>query len=149
MRAIKIDSENRNITEISISDVERMQLKDMQAVVGGYICLAFNFPDNKHSLFVDDDGLLNNPQFFFKHDFYPQPLAGNAIIVGMSLKGGETRECKLDIKEVWNRVQFYTLTEVQAFIREGSADYNTYITTSDGTREVYHRDLGAFDKGEK
>lgn len=151
MRAIKIDSKNRIITEVDINDLE-----DMQKIVEGYICLAFDHPDAKHSCFVNDEGLLNSPQYFFAfllNDFCTQPFAGDGIIVGGNEEGDNT-PCTLDIEELKKSIYWFTLPEVQFFIREGMVDYNTYYTPLDEhlkpiseRRElITTRHLGAFDK---
>ena len=147
MRAIKIDSENRTITEIDI-DSARDGYLGMKEVVGGIICTAYHYPDRKATCFVNDEGLLNNPQHFFLSKYYPQPLAGNAIIVGT--RGPETVECKLNLQEVIDTTKFFTLAEVQKLIRVGLVNFDTTVTSMDtGITEVTQKiDLGAFDKKE-
>ncbi len=141
MKAIKIDSQNKKITEIDIA----ANYTDMQKVVEGYICLAFDYPDKKNSCYVNDEGMLNNPEFFFFSKNYPKPLAGNAIIVGTSL-GGNLKSCNLDIDEVEKDIKFFTLREVQRMIRCGLVNYNTYITTEKGTEVLRVIDLDAFKR---
>lgn len=143
MRAIKIDSINRTISEIEITK----SYKDLQAIVDGTITIAFYYPDQKHICFVNDEGLLNNPTHFFLSKQYPQPLAGNAVIVG-NTPNGNSKDCKLTIDEVKDSIKFLTLLEVQIMIRKGEADYNTYFKSSDGVTLVTRRDLGAFDQSD-
>ena len=139
MRAIKIDSENRMISEVEIKDY-----KDMQSIVNGCICLAFDYPGEKNACYVDDEGILKNPEFFFAVPYYPQPFAGNGIIVGMG-RYGDIKKCQLNIDDVRKEIKFFTLKEIQHMISRGSVDYNTYITTIEGTSILSKNDLGAFD----
>lgn len=141
MRAIKIDALNRTIIEIDINGY-----KDMQAAVEGCICLAFDYPDDKHSCYINDEGLLCSPQHFFVSKFVRQPFAGNGIIVG-NTPTGNTKACTLKLDDVKNSILFLTLDQVQELIRAGAVDYSTYITTSDGVCEkISTIDLGAFNK---
>jgi hypothetical protein len=39
------------------------------------------------AIFVDDNGLLNNPVRFFKYAGYEQPLAGKGLILGSDAEG--------------------------------------------------------------
>lgn len=141
MLVIKIDSENRTITEIEIS----RKLESLQEIVEGYICLAFDYPNEKHCCFVNDEWLFNNPKFFFESDFGHQPFAGNGVIVGLNSKG-DSVDCKLTVEEVKKSIKFYSIEEIQERIRNKDINYNAYMTTSDGTKLIREINLGAFDK---
>jgi hypothetical protein len=85
MKAFLIDSIAREIRE-----VEYTALEQMQSFVGGYIGLVPTRCIGRGDvLFVDDDG-LNKPQagWFMLAD-YPQPLAGNGLIVGAEQEDDE------------------------------------------------------------
>ncbi|VVC76013.1 hypothetical protein AQUSIP_13140 [Aquicella siphonis] len=140
MRAIKIDVTNCTVTEVDVSN-----LKDKQAIVDGYICVGFEYPDGKHVCYVNDEGLLNNPQHFFASKYGYQPYAGNGVIVGSTLTGNDS-PCTLTLDEVKASIRFLPLDDVQHLIRVGTVDYGTYITDSTGTRKISSIDLGAFDK---
>jgi hypothetical protein len=106
MRAIKIDSLNRAITEI-----ENTGLESLQAAVSGYITIAYDYPDGS-TCFVNDEGLFtaNN---FFSSKFGHQPFAGNGIIVGPVDNEGESTECTLTIEEIKASTKFLSPLEVQ------------------------------------
>lgn len=142
MRAIKIDSKNSTIIEIEIKGYE-----EVRDAVDGCICLAFDYPNNKHSCYVNDEGLLNNPEFFFVSKFGAQPFAGNGVIMG-STPSGNFRTCKLNLDDVKNSIKFLTLDQIQHLIRIGAIDYSTYIYTSEGKNKIYSVNLGAFNKKE-
>lgn len=142
MRAIKIDSENRVVSEIELDKSD--SLKSMQEIVGGYICQAMEF-DKRDTLFVNDDGLLDNPQHFFWFEGLHQPLAGNGVITGCNANGN-TVAVKMKIEQVLSTIRWLTLAEIQAFIRSGRVNYNTYLTVEGKEPELLSTvDLGAFD----
>ena len=141
MRAIKIDSKNRTITEININNLD-----DMQQVVEDWICTGFNFPDDQNTCYVNDEGLLESPEHFFVHKDGHQPFAGNGLIIGFNPYTGENEACTLNLEEVKDDVQFLTLWQVQLLVRHGIVDYNAYMTTEDGTEKIATVDLGAFDE---
>lgn len=59
--------------------------------------------DDNHTIFVDDEGLLYNPEHFFLFEGYDQPLAGRGLILGTD-EDGESVDCKLDEEWVRERV---------------------------------------------
>ena len=77
MKCYHVNSETR-----TIAVREFVGLKDMQELVGGYIEVAYVYP-NGDTLYVDEEGLLKQPQFWFKlKQRRDQPFAGNAVLVG-------------------------------------------------------------------
>lgn len=131
MKGILIDAKNREIKEIEYSDFD-----DLKKIMGIQWAQGLSVLPKKHTLYIDEEGLLNNPEHFFIIDGYPQPLAGNGAIP----------KCKFTVDEVGLMVRFLTLDQVQAGIRARVIDYSTYLTTSAGTEKIATIDLGAFDK---
>lgn len=149
MRAIHIDSTNKTIKEIELSNNSDMRYREIRDLVGGCLAIAFYYPGDKNLCYVNDDGLLNNPQCFFKSDLYPNPLAGSGVIVGNSV-AGNTVACRLKIDDVIKQTKFLSLVEVQEMIRNGEADFNSYFMASDGRMEIISIiDLGAFNETKK
>jgi len=140
MRAILIDAENRDIREIEYKTFE-----ELKKIMGIEWAQAVNCLPKRHACYIDEEGLLNNPQHFFIIDGYPQPLAGNGAIVGTNNHGDDTN-CKLDLDFIQQRVHFLSLKDVQAGIRMGIVDYGTYITTSKGTEKISEITLNAFEE---
>jgi hypothetical protein len=56
-------------------------------------------------LYVDEEGLLTPGKNFFVFDGYPQPIAGNGIIIGHDGKG-DTISATTPLELVWHRVGF-------------------------------------------
>jgi hypothetical protein len=86
-KAYWIDSENKSITE-----VESSSLADMRRHIGGHIEIAFLHP-NGDVLYVDEEGLLKNPEHWFRYSHRTdQPFAGNGLLVGREVEGDEYPE---------------------------------------------------------
>jgi len=74
MRAIVIKSRNRTVVEIDLVPT----LDRLQQIVGGLIEPVEQGLDDEHHCYVNEEGLLDNPQHFFMLTDGHQPLAGNA-----------------------------------------------------------------------
>lgn len=85
MKAIKIDAENRTVEEVEISG-----LADMQKAVGGFIQVGHSFQTSPDVIYVDEEGLLKDPENFFLIKNDSKALAGNGLIVGTNLLTGES-----------------------------------------------------------
>lgn len=48
---------------------------------------AARFNDVGDCVYIDDEGLLRPNRFFFAIDGYPQPLAGNGLVLGCNAEG--------------------------------------------------------------
>jgi hypothetical protein len=109
-KVIFIDSTNRTVTTRQCSS-----LKDLQALVGGYIESAHRF-NNEDDLYVNDEGLMGKPEFFFLLKGANHPLAGNGIIVGCDDNGSST-DHKTSIGEISSTVSFFTRLEVSTLTK--------------------------------
>lgn len=104
MRAIVINAKDRTITAI---DIDR-SLKSLQQIVGGMIEPVTQGLDEFHHCYVNEEGLLNNPQHFFMFRDGHQPLAGNGVILS-STEDGDEAPCTLLLDWVRERVTFMDL----------------------------------------
>ena len=91
MKAILINALEGTVTEIEMKN----SIEEMQRLIGCevFTTVPLRLPDCD-MLFVDDEGLLHNPgaKGWFKIFNYPQPLAGNGLIVGHTADG-HARDC--------------------------------------------------------
>lgn len=62
--------------------------------------------DDKHSIYIDDEGLFREDQAFFKLKGYPQPLQGKGLILGIDYETGESVPPTLSLEDVNARVHF-------------------------------------------
>lgn len=107
MKAYFIDSENRTITETEIKNWQEISPKigcELFTIVG---------MENSDSLYVDDEGLLKPQNNFFLYSEYPQPLAGNGIVLGTNDEG-ESVEPKISLDELKSKITF--MNRAQAYI---------------------------------
>ena len=94
LRAILIDPFLRVISEVNVDN-------DLQSFydILNIRTLAMVNIDNTNSLYIDDNGLLNNDNSLFEIASYAQPLAGRALVVAHN-EEGETIETTLNIDQI-------------------------------------------------
>jgi len=94
LRAILIDPLLRVISEVNVDN-------DLQSFydILNIRTLAMVNIDNTNSLYIDDNGLLNNDNSLFEIASYAQPLAGRALVVAHN-EEGETIETTLNIDQI-------------------------------------------------
>jgi hypothetical protein len=105
MRAIVIKSRNRTVVEIDLVPT----LDRLQQIVGGLIEPVEQGLDDEHHCYVNEAGLLDNPQHFFMLTDRHQPLAGNGIILA-STEDGDEAPCRLPLEWVKECVTFMDST---------------------------------------
>lgn len=113
MRAIKIDSLNKIVSEIEID--EENSLSGMQGVVDGLIEFAFELK-NGDTLFVNEEGLFSATTFFEIKGAH-QPFAGNGVIVGTNFSTGETVDAESSLDEIRSMVSFLSVEQVREKFR--------------------------------
>jgi Domain of unknown function (DUF3846) len=99
MRAIVIDPAARTVEEIDTDG----SLASLQEVVGG--CIEYVAVHDNHHCYVNEEGLLEQPEHFFMFDGGHQPLAGRGIILSSTPEGDEA-PCGLPLDWVSQRVSF-------------------------------------------
>jgi hypothetical protein len=104
MRAIVINPKDRTITETDIDG----SLKTLQQIVGGMIEPVSQGLDDNHHCYVNEEGLVGDPQYFFMFGDGHQPLAGNGVILAET-EDGEEAPCTLALDWVKERVTFMDL----------------------------------------
>ncbi len=113
MRAIIINSKDRAITETDIDG----SLKILQQIVGGLIEPVLEGLDENHHCYVNEEGLLDRPQYFFMFKDGHQPLAGNGVILSSTDDGGEA-PCILSLDWLKERVSFMDLRSARQWARD-------------------------------
>ena len=98
MQAILIDPFTETIELVDYSgdykDIYTLLECDLFATV--YI-------DDCDTIYVDDEGLYQEPQRFFQYKGMPQPLAGRGLILGTDEEGDST-DCLLTVEQVRDMV---------------------------------------------
>lgn len=106
MKCLVIDAVNRTIREDEYSG----DYKDIYRLGGFDLMTAIALDDKGETLFIDDEGLLKEDlnDCFLLHgpDFnYPQPLAGNGVILGTN-EEGESVDTALTVETMQRNVLF-------------------------------------------
>jgi hypothetical protein len=112
MRAIIVNAQDRTITETEIDG----SLKSLQRIVGGLITPVYDGLDEHHHCYVNDEGLLDQPEHFFMFKDGHQPLAGNGVILA-STDDGDEAACTLALEWVKDRVTFMDLAAAHHWAR--------------------------------
>ena len=110
MKAYLINSETKTITPVDYNG----DYKTIYMLIG---CDLFDIVyaesgGHRISVFVDDEGLLNNPQHFFMLDGWAQPLAGNGLVLGDADEEGETLAAPDDL-DLSPTITFLSLQQVR------------------------------------
>ena len=113
MCAIVIKSRNRTVVEIDLVPT----LDRLQQTVGGLIDPVEQGLDDEHHCYVNEEGLLDNPQHLFMLTDGHQPLAGNGIILA-STEDGDEAPCRLPLEWVKERVTFMDFYAVRRWCQD-------------------------------
>lgn len=127
MRAILIDPVLESITEVEYNNDYRQIYEWLSDKPNSLEVSTFDtvMIDQRNCIFVDGDGLLKDPRYFFKFKGYPQPLAGRGLILGIR-RDGESASASIAIDIVKSKVSFIR-THVKGFTQEeGVTEHPTF-----------------------
>lgn len=113
MKMILIDAFNRKIRQID----REPKLETYYELIG---CRTIDavYLENQNVGYVDDEGLLSNPQHFFHiPGIIPYPLAGNMVIIGTDDQGNDVAP-HISADDISPIIQFMTIDEVRQFVAE-------------------------------
>ena len=89
-----------------ISQVEVGEYTDIYKHCGYETFTCVGLPQEKETLYVDDEGLINGTDFGFSIEGYQDPLFGNGLILG-SRSNGDSKDTDLTLEEVANSVRCF------------------------------------------
>lgn len=115
MKAILIDVEAQELRYVDVIKENGSSLQSMYDQIGCDLVEVINI-DDQNDLFVDEEGLLklDENSKFFLYDGFPQPLAGNGLILGLEANEGETIATTLTLEEVAEKVIFADIQTLKA-----------------------------------
>lgn len=102
MKAILIDPKERSITEVEYHD------GNLEEIVDLLDCRLIDFVQtyiNGDGLYIDDEGMLIEDQYFFKHINSDYPLAGKALVIGIG-EQGETIAPLCSVEDLEDHITF-------------------------------------------
>jgi len=114
LRALHLNAHAKTIIEVQID--AKNTLKEMQDAVGGLIEVGFDWPDNRHTAYVNEEGMFGEHEDWVLIQGAPNPFKGNAIICGFNPKNGETVGCLLTLEEVKGKVKFLDTGTARLYI---------------------------------
>ena len=106
-KAILIDTANKEMREILVSGYQDL-LKYLKCET---LAVGMRLP-NGDTLYIDDEGLLINPELFFMIRGNDRPMAGNGVIIGCDGGGND-----VDYKSASVEVAFLTREEIEPFVQ--------------------------------
>ena len=107
MKAIKIDAVNKTVTEVLID----RGIEPIYTALGCQCFTTVRAFESSDVIYCDDEGLFNDPQHFFTIGNYPEPIAGNGLILGTTYSGG-SQDCEIDLESVKNDIIFLSRNDV-------------------------------------
>jgi hypothetical protein len=110
MKAYKIDVKNREVKQIEIGE----HYTEISKEIGCDIFSAPHIMKDNDTLYCDDEGLLKPVDGFFLLESYPQPIAGNGLILGTDDEG-ESVDAKIDLETLKSRVKFMNANEAYQY----------------------------------
>ena len=96
IQAVKIDVVAQTIALIDIPETNT--LKSLYEHIHCQTVSGFDL-DGLHLCYIDDEGLLTQPEGYFQFPDFKHPLAGNAVIVGTNFRTGNDTSVKRDLLE--------------------------------------------------
>jgi hypothetical protein len=113
MRALLIDPILRTITEVDHNKDFRQIYEYLSDPANGLKVSDFDSVriDQINVVYVDGEGLLKDPKYFFILKHYPSPLAGRGLVLGVS-RSGNTIATTLTIKTLTPLITYIDDLEV-------------------------------------
>lgn len=118
MRAILINPETKTVEEVEFDFdlASGRTYRKINELIGASLFTVVELlhldDGTSETLYVDDEGLLNDPKHFFKWKRYHQPLAGKGLILGTDAEG-ECIATTLELDFVKGEVEFPSIEFVR------------------------------------
>jgi hypothetical protein len=84
--AILIDAIAQTVTAVELQAEDR--LRELYKLINCQTISGFDL-DSFHYCYIDDEGLLSEPEGYFMLPQFSHPIAGNAVIVGTKHRTGD------------------------------------------------------------
>lgn len=115
VKAILICPFSRTVTEVQHNAKNYRHICELlshpEHPVDCFTCVSINDVD---AIYVDDNGLMNDPKKFFLWRGYQQPMAGRGLILGTD-QDGETIGTGMTVEQVVEKVRFSDSLRVAGF----------------------------------
>ncbi len=111
MKAYLIDPFQQNVTEVEFNG----DYREIYKLIACDCFTTVRINAQGDVIFLDDEGLLHGPTDFFKHDSYPDPLAGKGLVLGTDAEGDSVAP-NISFEELKAQVQFGDLVRINGAI---------------------------------
>ena len=101
-----IDPEARTVTNVKVDVKDGSGIEDIYRHLGVDCFDLARINRHGDAVFVDDEGLLKDPEYFFAIEGYPEKLAGRGLVLGCDARG-ETVSPVASFDSVKRGVKFY------------------------------------------
>ena len=95
MKGVLVDPYLKTIENVEINDWTDIK-KHLQCDIfssGGY-------DEGGDAIYVNDEGLYTETEFWYAPDIYPYPYAGRVLFLGINRSNGESQDSFLDAEDV-------------------------------------------------
>jgi hypothetical protein len=113
MKSISINSENREVKEVTLADT----LNDSYALIGNHCSMVQTgeYINPTDAIMVDEEGYFKEGLcgFFYGDNFY----YGNAVVWGMNPEDGDDADCSVSAEDILSKIQWvdaYTAIRIRA-----------------------------------
>jgi hypothetical protein len=120
MKAYLIDPQAKTVTEVHYNG----DFHQIYELIEVELFTVVTIDDIGNAVFIDDEGLLNNPRYFFKLAGYLQPLAGKGLVLGTD-DDGESVEPTISLEDVRGMVSFLEAS-VQGFVESDTEEETAF-----------------------
>lgn len=95
MKGVLVDPYTRTIENVEVGDWRDIQ-KHLQCSVFG----SGGYDEGGDAIYVNDEGLYEETEFWYAPDVYPYPYAGRVLFLGINRANGESQDAWLDAEDV-------------------------------------------------
>lgn len=126
IKGLLIDPINKKVTEVEFEH----SLDEIYKLIN---CDTFAVPfifSNNDSLFVDDEGLLKDPEHFFMISEYGRPIAGMGLILGTDEEGESVSAKTKEIEVLWmtrNETRLWARSEQESVDKLRKSEMGDFV----------------------
>ena len=86
-----------------LKTIENVEVKDWRDIQKHLQCGTFGsggYDEGGDAIYVNDEGLYEETEFWYAPDVYPYPYAGRVLFLGINRSNGESQDAWLDAEDV-------------------------------------------------
>lgn len=95
MKAVLVDPYLKTIENVEVNDYTDIS-KHLQCEIFG----SGGYDEGGDAIYVNDNGLAEETEFWYAPEVYPDPYAGRVLFLGINRANGESQDAWLDAEDV-------------------------------------------------